>query len=992
MALSIQEFWQLVVASGLHDEENCRRLADGFSKARESGAIERTVSLPEWMLQTGEMSRYQARILLAGKPGPFAYGDYLVVDRLEIPGLSGLFRAVHRPTKIKVTLSFLSGALAGPAVLEQLTREAATAAMISRHKCGPYLTHCHGLVDLGAFKFLVVEELPSATLADRLAGGKKLPPKEAARIGCQVLLGLIAFGEAHVGHGAVRPGRIWLAPDGTARLATFPLVRDPLAIIGAQATIELEDAAVNYCAPECINGEAANYNSDLYSLGCVFYEMLSGRVPFPSGDRQRRLEQHRTATPQPLDETNPAIPKKLSQLIAILLSKKTDERGKAMPFLLKEFGAGANSGRVPPARAELDTWLAEHGEVPASPPSDAAVVPMLFNPHESTLAPGPGRQKRSQRSRLPMIAGIAAALLLVAGGVAFYLNSGTRAPQRITPLPMGVPPAAETAGAPSGEGTPAEGESPAHVAEATATDTAHIAVEKSGAEPSASGGAGELITALDGTMWASPTHGAPLDLKYLAPGAEVIIALRPAQFASRTETEKLLDPRTLGLLGEFVAQQLPALAAAPLAEIDAAVIGVLDSATGAPRLSLVITRHEPATADELLKAWGNPAAQEKDGVTFYREKDRAFWLPGEADAAGKTLVIGPADLIVEEVIPAGDAAPALSRDLEELLATSDRDRDLTILASPGILQTASGEWFPGNTSRLRGALDWFLSGHESDVTAGERPAESSSQDPAAGARSMDMSSHGLPQSVLASAHLSEADLFLELRASVAANQSATNLARAFGDRVSRLPKRTSEYIRALDLSDYSRDVLFGYPLMIEQLGKHTVVGTAGRQVVLRAYLPSVAAHNLALGVNLALAERLRSGGASAPRQATTAKPSTSEPLAQRLDRKMSLVFDRATLEKALQTVGEEIGTEVVILGADLQLEGITKNQSFGLQERDQTAREILQKIMRRANPDGKLIYVIRGGGAGNGETLVITTRASARQRGEAVPAELAEQP
>ena len=91
-------------------------------------------------------------------------------------------------------------------------------------------------------------------------------------------------------------------------------------------------------------------------------------------------------------------------------------------------------------------------------------------------------------------------------------------------------------------------------------------------------------------------------------------------------------------------------------------------------------------------------------------------------------------------------------------------------------------------------------------------------------------------------------------------------------------------------------------------------------------------------------------------------------------------------------VGEEIGAEMVIMGADLQLEGITKNQSFGLQERQQPAREILQKIMLRANPDGKLIYVIRGGGDGSGETLVITTRASARQRGDALPAEFAEQP
>ena len=114
MALTVQEFWQLVVASGLHDEENCRRLADAFAQGRQTGAIARGTALPEWMLASGAMTRYQAKILLAGKPGPFVYADYLVSDRLEDAGLPGLFRAVHRPTGVDVVLWFLSGALDRP--------------------------------------------------------------------------------------------------------------------------------------------------------------------------------------------------------------------------------------------------------------------------------------------------------------------------------------------------------------------------------------------------------------------------------------------------------------------------------------------------------------------------------------------------------------------------------------------------------------------------------------------------------------------------------------------------------------------------------------------------------------------------------------------------------------------------------------------------------------------------------------------------------------
>ena len=82
-------------------------------------------------------------------------------------------------------------------------------------------------------------------------------------------------------------------------------------------------------------------------------------------------------------------------------------------------------------------------------------------------------------------------------------------------------------------------------------------------------------------------------------------------------------------------------------------------------------------------------------------------------------------------------------------------------------------------------------------------------------------------------------------------------------------------------------------------------------------------------------------------------------MAQRLEHVTTLIFARETLEKALQLLGDDIGVKVEILGGDLQLEGITKNQSFGLDERNRPAGEILRKIMLQANPDGKLVYIVK---------------------------------
>ena len=94
-----------------------------------------------------------------------------------------------------------------------------------------YLTHCHTLVDLEAYKFLVVDELPMTTLADRLTGGS-LSAKEATRIVCQAALALTRFGEYHQRMEPCGRRRIWLPSAGAVRLATFPLVRDPLAVVG----------------------------------------------------------------------------------------------------------------------------------------------------------------------------------------------------------------------------------------------------------------------------------------------------------------------------------------------------------------------------------------------------------------------------------------------------------------------------------------------------------------------------------------------------------------------------------------------------------------------------------------------------------------------------------------------------------------------------------------------------------------------------------------
>lgn len=119
----------------------------------------------------------------------------------------------------------------------------------------------------------------------------------------------------------------------------------------------------------------------------------------------------------------------------------------------------------------------------------------------------------------------------------------------------------------------------------------------------------------------------------------------------------------------------------------------------------------------------------------------------------------------------------------------------------------------------------------------------------------------------------------------------------------------------------------------------------------------------------------RPKGAAAPGAETkTASKALQKPL--------SLKFERNNLEVTMQLIAEEIEVPIEIIGTDLQLEGITKNQSFSLDEENRAAGDILATIMQKANPDGKLVYVVRS--KGGAETIVITTRAAAEKRGEKV--------
>src|SRR5262249_27241969 len=150
------------------------------------------------------ISKYQAQVLLAGKSGPFFFGDYKIYERIDKGRMAGCFRAVHNNSKHCGILRFASGPL-----LKEPPRWATASenTALAKQIVSPFVQRYFEAVDLPRFKFIVSEDVRGGGLGEALADGKMAPP-EACRLMRQAAIGLAAMHAAGRGHGDLRPDSI----------------------------------------------------------------------------------------------------------------------------------------------------------------------------------------------------------------------------------------------------------------------------------------------------------------------------------------------------------------------------------------------------------------------------------------------------------------------------------------------------------------------------------------------------------------------------------------------------------------------------------------------------------------------------------------------------------------------------------------------------------------------------------------------------------------
>jgi serine/threonine-protein kinase len=327
-----------------------------------------------------------------------AGGRYRVERALGHGGMAAVYLAhdaeLERPVAIKVLAEHLAN---DEAFRQRFVREARMAAKLSH----PNVVHVYDQGDEDGRPFIVMEYVEGVTLGDELKRNGPLTPARVVDLGLQICGGLEHAHSSGLVHRDVKPGNLLLRADGTVKIADFGIARAVQATKLTQIGSVLGTAA--YLAPEQAAGEQVTAAADIYSLGCVLFELLTGRTPYVFETLPELVFKQREEPITPIRELRPEVPVALEAAIMHCLARNPEYRPASAAELAQELAAGSPE---PPTEA-----LPQSTGVRAT---DVATVPLEQAPATAarTRARVPRRDFALPRSA-PLLAFAAVAALVV---------------------------------------------------------------------------------------------------------------------------------------------------------------------------------------------------------------------------------------------------------------------------------------------------------------------------------------------------------------------------------------------------------------------------------------------------------------------------------------------------------------------------------------------------------------------------------------------------
>ncbi len=372
----------------------------------------------------------------AVNPGELIDGRYKVISRIGAGGMADVFLAEDQQLGRQVALKLLHRRFAeDPGFVERFRREAQAAASLSHPNVVSVFDR--GAVD-GTY-YIAMEYLQGRSLKALIRQEAPLDPIRAIDLTIQILKATRFAHRRGVIHRDLKPHNVIVDDNDHAKVTDFGIARAGASDMTETGSIM---GTAQYLSPEQAQGHAVSETSDLYSIGVVLYEMLTGRVPFDAESAVTIALKHVSEAPVPPSAINPAVPQPLEQVVLWALNKDPADRPvdadqfitvleqvreaivsgatgqvtASMPAVgAAATGAGAGAAIVPTRVMPAQAALAAYGSVPA---------PLLDVEGNSTAMynGGPGRG-RGGAGPWPWIVALLI-LLLAGGGVAAYLLVG----------------------------------------------------------------------------------------------------------------------------------------------------------------------------------------------------------------------------------------------------------------------------------------------------------------------------------------------------------------------------------------------------------------------------------------------------------------------------------------------------------------------------------------------------------------------------------------
>jgi eukaryotic-like serine/threonine-protein kinase len=354
-------------------------------------------------------------------------GRYKVVSRLGAGGMADVFLAEDQQLGRKVALKLLHRRFSeDPDFVERFRREAQAAAGLQH-------PNVVGIYDRGEYDgtyYIAMEYLPGRTLKQVIRDEAPLDPVRAIDITIQILKAArFAHGRGII-HRDLKPHNVIVDDAGDAKVTDFGIARAGASDMTETGSIM---GTAHYLSPEQAQGHAVSASSDLYSVGVVLYEMLTGRVPFDAESAVTIALKHVSEAPAPPHAINPNIPPELEQTILWTLNKNPGDRPVDADQLITVLehcrasivagAAGENTASMAAVAAGAAAGLPTQGELANAAAAYQAAAALAESRNGTGEHPVVEEEEEGRPWWIPWAWGLLVALLVAGAAVAVYFVS-----------------------------------------------------------------------------------------------------------------------------------------------------------------------------------------------------------------------------------------------------------------------------------------------------------------------------------------------------------------------------------------------------------------------------------------------------------------------------------------------------------------------------------------------------------------------------------------